>query len=104
MVDREQPGLGALIVTVVAAAVGLGYFVYLNATPFPPVWVRLVPLIWLACALVGLVLGGRVLAGRGRKALALASVVLSVPSIMLAAIFLLAALMGDAPAPPGTAT
>ena len=104
MVDREQPGLVALVVTVVAAAVGLGYFVYLNATPFPPAWVRIVALIWFVGALGGLVRGGRVLAGRGRKALALTSVVLSVPSIMLAAIFLLAALMGDAPAPPGTPT
>ena len=102
MVEREQPGLVALVVTVASVAVGIAYFVYLNATPFPPVWVRIVALIWFVCALGGLVLGVRVLSGRGRNALAVISVVLSVPSIMLAATFLLAALMGDAP--PATST
>ncbi len=104
MARSERPGMVALAVTVASAALGIAYFAYLNATPFPPTWVRLVALLWLGGALTGLIMGVTAFARQPRLQLALISILLGLPSVVFAAIFGLAALMGDASAPSGPAT
>ncbi|MDH5821885.1 hypothetical protein QFW77_02600 [Luteimonas sp. RD2P54] len=73
----------------------MAWFVYLGAQQFPPDLARLVPIAWLAGAVVAGVLAVRALRGSdGRPAAGLALAV-SVPSAVFAAVFSLAALMGD---------
>ncbi len=85
----------ALLVVLASSAVGAAYFSYLTAVRFPPGIVRLVPLAWFAACVAGWVWSIRALrAGNGRS-LPVAALALNVPNTMFAAIFLLAALMGD---------
>ncbi|MDP9372905.1 MAG: hypothetical protein M3Q65_10745 [Chloroflexota bacterium] len=91
---RSPLGLIALLVALESLAVGVVYYAYLVAVPFPPDWVRIVALIWLAGALAGLLLGLAAILANARRHLGIAALVLSIPSVPLAAIFALAALMG----------
>src|SRR5688572_11505986 len=100
MARSERPGVVALAVTVASAALGIAYFAYLNATPFPQTWVRIAALLWLGGALAGLAMGVAAFARQPRIQLALISILVGLPNVVFAAIFGLAALMGDAPAPP----
>ena len=98
MVDDPTPrsvrGLVALLVTLASLALGGAYYAYLVAVPFPPGAARLVPLVWLVGALAGLTLAlGATRADAGRR-LGIASLVLGVLSVMFAALFAFAALMG----------
>jgi len=104
MTAWERRGIGAIVVTLLSAGIGVAYFAYLRMAPFPPTSVRIVALIWLARALVGFILGASAMARRVRLSFAFASILLSVPNIILAAIFALAAIMGDNPAPPTSPT
>ena len=100
---REVPhGLVGLLVTLAAALLGGAYFVYLRATPFPPDGARIVPLVWLLGALLGLVFALRTLSHglqsrHDTVGLTLAAIgaLLALPNLALAAIFAFAALMGD---------
>ncbi len=91
---RYPLGLIALLVAVASLALGGIYYAYLVAVPSPPDWVRIVALIWLAGALAGLLLGLAAILANARRHLGIAALVLSIPSVPLAAIFALAALMG----------
>lgn len=84
----------ATLVTLGAAMLGTLYYAYLVAVPFPPDIARVVPFIWLGGAFSGLILGAQAIRANSRRYLAVASVVLSLPNILLAAIFSMAATFG----------
>ena len=85
----------ALWVVVASAALGALYFDYLRGHPFPPDLVRVVPLLWLAGAVAGWIMVVMALRADSRKLAAVAGLLLNVPNTLLAALFTLAALMGD---------
>ena len=64
-------------------------------TPFPPDFVRVVPLLWLASCAMGWLLVVTALRFDTRKLRALAALILNVPNTLLAGILSLAAVMGD---------
>jgi hypothetical protein len=70
------------------------YFLYLYAEPFPPDIVRLVPIVWLAGALVGGVLAARALRSNNNRVAAGLALVLDIPNSVFAALFSMGALMG----------
>lgn len=84
----------ALFLVMNSAVLGVLYFSYLNAEPFPPDIARLVPIAWLAGAVLGGVLAVRAFRSN-RSTVAVLALVLNVPNLLLAAVFSLAALMGD---------
>ncbi len=95
-------GLAAIAITLASAALGRAYGAYLNATPFPPDRARLIPVAWLVAALIGLALSSRALLTRPRGALATAALLLgaiglllALPNIGYAAVYTLAAGVGD---------
>ena len=87
--------LRALLTVGGSALVGAAYFSYLNAEPFLPAIVRLVPFAWLAGSVRGGMLAGIALRKDGHKVSAGVALVLSIPSVALAILFSVAALMGD---------
>ena len=84
-----------LLLVLASGAIGVAYFSYLTAVPFPPGIVRLVPLVWFAACVAGWVWSLRALRGADGRSLLIVALALNVPSTVLAAIFLLAAVMGD---------
>ncbi|MBM4195168.1 MAG: hypothetical protein FJ202_12435 [Gemmatimonadetes bacterium] len=88
-------GARALLLTIASGLVGGLYFSYLTAEPFPPDIVRLVPIAWFVAAVLGGALATRSVGGPGNKVIAWLAVALSVPNALFAAVFSLAALMGD---------
>ncbi len=95
-------GLIPIAITLASAALGRAYGAYLDATPFPPDRARLVPVACLITALVGLALSCRALLTRPRGSLATAALLLgaiglllALPNIGYAAVYTLAAAMGD---------
>ena len=54
----------ALLLVLGSAVLGAVYFSYIHAEPFPPDIVRLVPIVWLAGAVVEGVLSPRALRNR----------------------------------------
>ena len=94
--DRvRSESVRALAIVAGSATLGGTYFAYLSAAPFPPDAVRVVPLLWLAGALAGWIFVVRALRLDPRRLAAVVGMILNVPNTMLAAIFSLAALMGD---------
>ncbi len=91
---RDRGGGAALPVSVATLLLGLAYYAYLQATPFPPDWARVVPFVWLLGAVVGLVLGLGALAAGPHRILGAISALLSLANIGLAAVYAFAALMG----------
>ena len=91
---RDRGGGAALPVSVAALLLGLAYYAYLKATPFPPDWARVVPFVWLIGAVAGLLLGLGALAAGPHRILGAISALLSLPNIGLAAVYAFAALMG----------
>ena len=89
------PGVMALLVTVASLALGGGYYLYLIATPFPPAAARVIPFLWLLAVVVGVVLGIKAVLGNAGRGLGLISIILAIPSALVAIIFSVAALMGD---------
>ena len=77
----------ALLVVVGSAVVGALYFAYLRSEPFPPDFVRVVPLLWLAGCAMGWILVVAALRFDTRKLRALAALILNVPNTLLAGIF-----------------
>ena len=87
-------GIRGLLVVLGSAVLGAVYFSYLNADPFPPDIVRLVPIVWLAGAVLGGVLAVRALiSGNNRMAAGLA-LAMNIPNSVFAAVFSMAALVG----------
>ena len=84
-----------LSVVVGSAALGCGYRAYLVATPFPPDVVRVVPLLWLAGSVAGWMLVVQALRLDTHMLAATVGLMLNVPNTLFAAIYSLAALMGD---------
>ena len=74
---------------------GTAYFAYLTAEPFPPKIVRLVPFLWLVGSVYGGLLAASALRSDRNKVVAGLALLLSIPSGILAALFSMAALMGD---------
>jgi hypothetical protein len=93
--DRTPDGVSAFLLTLGSGLVGGIYFSYLRAEPFPPDIVRVVPITWFIAAVLGGVLATRNFGNRGNKFVAGLAVALSVPNAVLAAVFSMAALMGD---------
>ncbi len=91
---RLSNGRRALLVVLASSVVGLAYFAYLTAVPFPPEIVRLVPLVWFAACLAGWVWSLRAFRADDGRVLPIAAFALNVPNTIFAAIFLLAAMMG----------
>lgn len=88
-------GMRALLLVAGSAVVGTLYFVYLSAEPFPPDIVRLVPIAWLVGSVLGGVRAARALRSNSNRLAAGLAVALNVPSAVFAAVFSMAALMGD---------
>ena len=85
----------ALLVVLASSAVGVAYFSYLRAVPFPPGIARVVPLAWFAACVAGWVWSIRALRSGDGRSLPIVALALNAPNTMFAAIFLLAAMMGD---------
>lgn len=64
-------------------------------SPFPPDIVRPVPMVWLVGAVVGGVLAARALTSNDNRVAAGLALALDIPSSVFAAVFSMAALMGD---------
>ena len=88
-------GVVSILVAAASLMLGAGYYLVLLAVPFPPDGVRVVPVVWLAGAIAGLVLGGAAYRGGTQVRLAALGLLLSLASVGLAAIFALGALVGD---------
>jgi hypothetical protein len=84
----------ALLLVLGSAVLGAMYFMYLNAEPFPPAIVRLVPFAWLAGAVAGGVLAARALRTNNNRVAAGLALALNIPNLVFAALFSMAALMG----------
>ena len=95
--ERTQMSNGgrALLVVLASSVVGAAYFSYLTAVPFPPAIARLVPPAWFAACVAGWAWAIRALRTGERKPLPIVALALNLPNTMVAAIFLLAAMMGD---------
>lgn len=87
-------GLLAIFLVIGSMVVGGLYYVYLTSEPFPPDIVRLVPVTWLVAGFIGFGLGVQALFVNARRFLGCVSVLLSIPNIPLAAIYVLGAMMG----------
>lgn len=85
----------SLAVVVGSMLVGALYFDYLRSEPFPPDIVRAVPFVWLAGCAMGWILAVAALRSETRKLPAVAGIILNVPNTLFAAMFSLAAVMGD---------
>ena len=94
MGDQISNGMRALLQVLGSAVLGAVYFLYLNAEPFPPDIVRLVPIVWLAGAVVGGVLAARALRSSNNRMAAGLALALNIPNSIFAAVFSMAALMG----------
>lgn len=84
----------SLLSVLASSALGVAYFVYLAAVPFPPDIARLVPGVWCAACVAGWVWSIRDLRAGAIRSLPIVALALNVPNTMFAAIFLLAAVMG----------
>ena len=85
----------ALLLVLGSAVLGAVYFSYIHTQPFPPDIVRLVPIVWLAAAVVGGVLAARALRSNDNSLAAGLALVLNIPNAVFAAVFSMAAHMGD---------
>lgn len=92
---RDSGGVPALALALVSAAVGVTYFSYLTATPWPPTVARVVPCLWLVAACWAVVLAVRTLRTRLGSGLAWVGLALGVVSAGFALVFTAAALLGD---------
>ena len=59
----------SLLVVLASGVIGVAYFSYLTAVPFPPGIVRLVPLVWFAACVAGWVWSLRALRGADGRSL-----------------------------------
>jgi hypothetical protein len=84
----------ALLLVLGSAVLGAVYFLYLNVEPFPPGIVRLVPIAWLAGAVIGGVLAIRALRSSHNRVAAGLALTLDIPNLVFAALFSMGALMG----------
>jgi hypothetical protein len=84
----------ALLLVLGSAVLGAVYFLYLNAEPFPPDIVRLVPIAWLAGAVAGGVLAARALRNNHNRVAAWLALALDIPNLVFAALFSMGALLG----------
>ena len=93
--DQMSNGMRALLLVMGSAVLGAVYFAYLNAEPFPPDIVRLVPIAWFVGAVLGGVLAARAFRSNSNKVAAGLALALNIPNSVFAALFSMAALMGD---------
>lgn len=95
MVNMLSKELRSLAVTFVAAVIGLVYFILLSAVSFPPDSVRIIPVIWIVVAVSGLLMAIRLVHANSKSYVAWFSIVLGIPSLLLALVFTLSAVIGD---------
>ena len=88
-------GARALLLAMSSAVVGGAYAFYLRTTEFPPDIARVVPILWLAGAVLAGVWAVRALGTHRNRLAAGLALVLAATSAVFAAVFLMAALMGD---------
>lgn len=88
------PGILALAVALGSAILGGGYYAYLVTVPSPPEVTRIVPFVWMAAAVAGVHLGVRARNAPSTRYLGIVGATLSTVSVILAAIFAMAALFG----------
>ena len=88
-------GARALLLAMGCAVVGGAYAFYLRSTEFPPDIARVVPILWLAGAVLAGVWAVRALRTHRNRLAAGLALVLAATSAVFAAVFLMAALMGD---------
>jgi hypothetical protein len=89
---QNHSNVSAVAVALLAAMVGIGYYAYISAVDFPADAVRAVPFLWLLLAAAGLILAARALK---KSYVSFAVIALSIPSLLLALIFAMAAVVGD---------
>jgi hypothetical protein len=99
---RKEPGplivatsSRALSLVVGSGALGAAYYAFLQYTPFEPDIIRVVPFVWLVGVIWGWTFAVMALRVDARKLGAVIALILNIPNTGLAAIFALAALMGD---------
>lgn len=88
-------GVLAVLLSGASIAIGVSYFAYLNATSFPPDLARIIPLVWLGGAGAGIGLGLAAIRARRQVYLGAVGMLLGLPSLVVAAIFAMAAALGD---------
>lgn len=88
-------GVRALLFAASSVVVGGGYAFYLRNEEFPPHIARVVPVLWLLGSVFAGVFALRALRSRSNRLAGGLALVLAVPSAVFAAVFLMAALMGD---------
>lgn len=88
-------GRRALLIVAGSGVVGALYFAYLRSQPFPPDFVRVVPLLWLAGCAMGWIHIVAALCFDTRILRGFVALILNVPNTLLAGMFSLAAVMGD---------
>ncbi len=88
-------GIRALFLVAGSTLAGTVYVLYLRAEPFPPDIVRVVPVAWLGGSLLGGVRAAQALRRNSSRWAAVLALALHVPSVIFAAIFAMAALLGD---------
>ena len=85
----------AVTITALSALAGMAYYVYLKNVPFPPDLARIVPLAWLVGAIIGLRWGLRAFRADMTRPVGFVIIAVGLLSVLLAAVFSMAALMGD---------
>lgn len=95
MITRLANGARALLVVLGSGFLGAVYLWYLEAEPFPPDLLRLVPVAWLAGSLAGALMAVRAIRGDRHRLAAGIALLSSLPNIVLAVLFTIGALMGD---------
>ena len=88
-------GARALLLAMGCAVVGGAYAFYLRSTEFPPDIARVVPMLWLALSVLAGAWAVRALGTQRNRLAAGSALVLAATSAVFAAVFLMAALMGD---------
>lgn len=84
-----------IVATIAASLLGVAYFNYLKIEPYPPDIVRVTPFIWLTVAVLGVCGGARRMTGQPASPVRWLVVIAALLNVLVAAIFCLAATMGD---------
>ena len=80
---------------IAATTIGCLYFTYLSSVDFPPVWVRLVPFVWLVTSALSIWFSIVILRSKVHKLAGFISLLAGLVNLLVALVFALAAVMGD---------
>jgi hypothetical protein len=94
--DKDSQALTkASFITALSLIIGLAYYLYLTNISSPRVFVRIVPFVWLISSVIGFSLGTQAHRTRALRFTGITVAIVSLLSTLFAALFSLAALMGD---------